>query len=67
MKYYYAFFSFIIVTALFTGCAGNKDLQEKAPAQFQQAYYTTNGNFTQFHLPVTAIQKERIELDSVFF
>lgn len=67
MKYFYGFFSFIIVAALFTGCAGNKNLQEKAPAQFQQAYFTTDGNFTKFYLPVTAIQKERIDLDSVFF
>ncbi len=67
MKYLYTFFSIIVFTALFTNCAGNKNLQEKAPAQFQQAYYTTDGNSTNFYLPVTAIQKEIIELDSVYF
>jgi len=32
MKYLYLLLSATIVTVLFASCAGNKDLQEKAPA-----------------------------------
>lgn len=67
MKYLYTIFSLIFFSALFTNCAGNKNMQGKAPAQIQQAYYTTQGDLLNFYLPVTAIQDERVALNSIYF
>lgn len=67
MKYFYLFFSSIIITALFTNCAGNKNLQEAPPAQMQEAYITSQNNSLYFYLPVTSIQENRVNLDSVYF
>lgn len=67
MRYIYTFFSLIIFTALFSNCAGNKNLQAKAPAQMQQAYYTAKGTSLNLYIPVSAIQTERVELNSVYF
>ncbi|HSI71518.1 MAG TPA: hypothetical protein VK941_14885 [Gillisia sp.] len=60
-------FSLILVAIFFSSCAGNKGLQEKAPAQFQQAYSTTDAASVKLFIPVSAIQSERVELDSVYF
>lgn len=52
--------------AIFISCAGSK-IQEKAPAQFEKAFYEEQGDFINLYLPVTAIQANRISLDSVYF
>ncbi len=67
MKYLYTIFSLILVSTLFTNCAGNKNMQGKAPAQIQQTYYTTQGDLLKLHIPVTAIQEDRVILNSVYF
>lgn len=67
MKYLYTFFSLMLVTALFSNCAGNKNLQETPPAQMQQAYVVSEGNTMNLYIPVTSIQEERINFNSVYF
>lgn len=52
---------------IFTGCGSNKNLQEKAPANFQQVYYTKDDSSLKLYLPVSAIQTERVALNSVYF
>ncbi|MCC4230434.1 hypothetical protein [Zunongwangia profunda] len=66
MKHTYVMLSLFFFT-LFTNCGTNKNLQEEAPAQFQQAFYTTVDGQMTFYLPVTAIQKNRIELKNIYF
>jgi hypothetical protein len=67
MKKVYLIMSVIIATALFSSCAGNKELQERAPANFGQAFYTTQNDTLRLSIPVIAIQTNRISLDSVYF
>ncbi len=67
MKYLYLLLSATIVTTLFANCAGNKDLQEKAPVKMDNAYYTTQGEIINLYIPVTTIQTNRVSLDSVYF
>ncbi len=67
MKYFYLLFSTVLVTALFTGCAGNKDLQERAPANLQPAYIVTTGDGIELYIPVTSIQTNLVSLDSVYY
>ena len=67
MKYLYLLISVTLVTALFASCAGNKDLQEKAPVKMDASYFTTKGEILTLYIPVTAIQKNRVSLDSVYF
>lgn len=67
MKTFYLFFSSLIVAALFTGCAGNKNLQERAPAQLGEAYIVTDASSMKLHIPVRSIQLDRVSLDSVYF
>ncbi len=67
MKYLYLIFGAVITTVVFASCAGNKDLQEKAPAKIGNAYYTTQGEITSLYIPVTAIQTNRVNLDAVYF
>ncbi len=52
---------------MFTGCGSNKNLQEKAPANFQQVYYTKDDSSLKLYIPVSAIQTERVALNSVYF
>ncbi|MDN3595878.1 hypothetical protein [Zunongwangia endophytica] len=52
---------------MFTNCRSHKDLQETPPAQFQQAYYTSDKGQMTFYLPVTTIQKNRVELKNIYF
>lgn len=67
MKYFYFLFSAIITTALFTNCAGNKDLQERPPAQFGGVYTMTDASSVQLFIPVKTLQTNRVSLDSVYF
>jgi len=67
MKYLYLLISVTLVAALFTSCAGNKDLQEKAPANMGSAYYIAQGEVITLYIPVTAIQSNRVSLDGVYF
>jgi hypothetical protein len=67
MKNILPLFSVVLSLVLFSSCAGNKGLQEKAPAQFQQAYTTTDAASVKLFIPVSAIQTERVELNSVYF
>lgn len=67
MKICYTSLAFILVTFFLSGCGGNKNLQETAPAQFQQAYYTADASSMTLFLPVSAIQTGRVELTGVYF
>lgn len=67
MRYIYTFFSLIILSSLFSNCAGNKNLEARAPVQMQQAYYIAKGNYMFLYIPVSAIQTELVELNSVYF
>lgn len=66
MKHTYFIFS-IFFFSFFTNCGTNKNVQEEAPAQFEQAFYTTADGQMTFCLPVRAIQKNRIELKNIYF
>ncbi|WBL25637.1 hypothetical protein [Zunongwangia sp. HGR-M22] len=66
MKSAYFIFS-IIFFSMFTNCRSHKDLQEEAPAQFQQAYYSSDKGQMTFFLPVIAIQNNRVELKNIYF
>ncbi len=52
---------------LFASCGSNKDLQERAPAQFKEAYYTYNSNGIELNIPVVTIQDELVSLEAVYF
>lgn len=67
MKNLYLLFSGILIFSLVVGCGSNKELQERAPAQFQQVYYKNASDGLQLFIPVAAIQDNRIELKSVYF
>lgn len=67
MKYLYLLLSATLVTVLFASCAGNKDLQEKAPATMENAYYNSQGEIIILYIPVSSIQANRVSLDSVYF
>jgi hypothetical protein len=67
MKYLYLLLSATLVTLLFASCAGNKDLQGKAPANMGNAYYTSQGETITLYIPVSSIQTNRVSLDSVYF
>ncbi len=67
MKYLYLLLSATIVTVLFASCAGNKDLQEKAPANLGDAYYTVQGEVIKLYIPVNSIQTNRVDLTDVYF
>lgn len=57
----------IFIFTLFSSCGSNKDLQERAPAQFNEVYYSYTSNGIQLNIPVAAIQDERITMDAVYF
>jgi len=67
MKNHYLLLSATLVIVLFSSCAGNKDLQEKAPANLGTAYYTTQGEITTLYVPISSIQTNRVSLDSIYF
>lgn len=66
MKHLLPSLSFLLVF-MFTGCGSNQHLQEKAPANFQQVYYTKDATSIKLYIPVSAIQTERVALNSVYF
>ncbi len=59
--------SSIFALTLITGCGSNKELQERAPAQFQDIYYTEGENGLDLYIPVAVIQENRVSMDSVYF
>ncbi len=61
------FMAAIFTLVLFASCGSNQNLQERAPAQFNQAYYTYNSNGIELNIPVISIQDEIISLDAVYF
>ncbi|MBT8294789.1 MAG: hypothetical protein KJO51_00055 [Gramella sp.] len=61
------FMTCIFTLVLFASCGSNKDLQERAPAQFNEVYYTYDSNGIQLNIPVASIQDERVSLDAVYF
>lgn len=67
MKHLFSSLSFLLVFSMFTGCGSNKNLQEKAPADLQQVYYTKDETSLKLFIPVSAIQTERVSLNSVYF
>jgi len=67
MKTLYFIFSASIIFGIFASCAGNKDLQEKAPATMEDAYFTTQNEELILYIPVTAIQSNRVSLNGVYF
>ncbi len=52
---------------LFASCGSNNNLQERAPAQFNDVYYTKDANGMSLYIPVAVIQDERVSLDAVYF
>lgn len=67
MKHLFSSLSFLLVFTMFTGCGSNQNLQENAPASFQQVYYTKDASAMKLHIPVSAIQTERVAFNSVYF
>ncbi|GHA39155.1 hypothetical protein GCM10007103_20750 [Salinimicrobium marinum] len=69
------FFLFGIFTVIsFSSCANSKNIQEKAPVDLEQAYYTTwvggtkgAGSGLNFYIPMIQTQDIDIEMDSVYF
>ena len=59
--------SSIFVLTLITGCGSNKELQERAPAQFLDVYYAESENGLDLYIPVAVIQENRVSMDSVYF
>ncbi|MDR5591403.1 hypothetical protein [Christiangramia sp. SM2212] len=57
----------IFILTVFASCGSNKDLQERAPAQFNEVFYTYNSDGIQLNIPVAVIQDERITMDAVYF
>ncbi len=60
-------FSSIVIFSFLSGCGSNRELQERAPAQFQQTYFTEDGDGLNVFLPVKIIQTNRVTLDSLYF
>lgn len=67
MKYIYLLFSSVIVTALFSNCAGSRELQETPPARFEQAYINSSAGFYELIIPINVNQENQVKLDSVYF
>jgi len=67
MKYIYFLLSAVFITAIFSSCAGNKELEERPPAQFQQAYFTSTQDLIELYIPLVTIQSNQVALDSVYF
>ena len=67
MKYFYLIISSLIVTVMFTNCAGSNKLQKTPPAQIEQAYVNSSAGFYELIIPVNAVQDSQVKLDSVYF
>lgn len=61
------FMACIFTLVLFSSCMSNKGLQDRAPAQFNEVYYTYDSNGIELNIPVSSIQNEQISLDAVYF
>ncbi len=61
------FMAGVSMLVLFASCGSNKDLQERAPAKFKEAYYTYNSNGIELNIPVVTIQDELVSLEAVYF
>lgn len=67
MKCFQVLIGGILLMILMIGCGSNKELQQRAPAQFQQPYYIMTQEGMELHLPVSVIQENRLSLDQVYF
>jgi len=67
MKYIYFLLSAVFITVILSNCAGNKELQKRPPAQFQQAYFTSTQDSIKLYIPVVTVQTNHVALDSVYF
>lgn len=67
MKYIYFLLSAVFIAALFSNCAGNKELQERSPAKFRQTYFTSTQDSTTLYISIGIIQTNQVTLDSVYF
>ncbi|HEY9184386.1 MAG TPA: hypothetical protein VIM94_03575 [Salegentibacter sp.] len=62
------FFLFsIVLLSILSSCGSNKELQERAPAQFNEVYYSQTENGLNLYIPVAVIQENRVKLESVYF
>jgi len=57
----------VFILSLITSCGSNKDLQERAPAQFSEVYYTYDSNGIELNIPVTSIQDQKVKMEAVYF
>jgi len=57
----------VFILSLITSCGSNKDLQEIAPAQFSEVYYTYDSNRIELNIPVTSIQGQKVKMKAVYF
>lgn len=67
MKYLYLIFSAVIISSLFTNCAGNKNLQEKAPAKIGKAYVQNTQTGFELYIPIKTLQTKNVSLENVYF
>ncbi|AVR44872.1 hypothetical protein C7S20_06100 [Christiangramia fulva] len=67
MKASVLLFSGIFSLLFFGSCGGNKNLQERAPAQFGKIYTTKTPKGIRLNIPVIAIQDQKVSLNSVYF
>ncbi|MDR9457535.1 MAG: hypothetical protein RI572_09005 [Salegentibacter sp.] len=62
------FFIFsIVLLSILSSCGSNKELQERAPAQFNEVYYSETEDGLDLYIPVSVIQESRVQLESVYF
>lgn len=62
------FFLFsIVLFSMLSSCGSNKELQERAPAQFNETYYSETEDGLDLYIPVAVIQENRVQLESVYF
>ncbi len=63
-----SFFMFsIVLLSILSSCGSNKELQERAPAQFNEVYYAETEDGLDLYIPVAVIQETRVQLESVYF
>ena len=67
MKNAVQFLAGVFFFTLFAACGSNKDLQERAPAQFGDVSYEYSSAGIRLSIPVVAIQEDRVSLDAVYF
>lgn len=67
MRNVYLLFSGILIMTIITSCGSGKELQERAPAQFQTVYYMDTEDGVDLYIPVAAIQDNLVNLESVYF